>query len=69
MNNPPGKNHPNTRPKHQRTETLRPLVQKYQYRQLPLPEPRLLADQDACAEQNLPDSMKEPCPAPYRDNS
>lgn len=25
--------------KYQRTETLRPLVQKYQYTQLPLPEP------------------------------
>jgi hypothetical protein len=69
MNNLSGKNHQHHRPKHQRTETLRPLVQKYQYRQLPLPEPPPIADQDACLEQTYPDSGKEPCPAPYRENS
>ncbi len=34
------------RAKHQRTETLRPFVQKYQYQQLPLPEPGSLPDEE-----------------------
>ncbi|MCS6993982.1 MAG: hypothetical protein N2117_13835 [Anaerolineales bacterium] len=41
MNNTPNIRNLHHRPpaKHQRIETLRPLVQKYQYTQLPLPEP------------------------------
>jgi|GEM_PF-4407533 len=64
---------PSTRPnlKHHRTETLRPFVQKYQYHQLPLPEPRPLADEDALTPsgQATSDSGKPPCTAPCRENS
>lgn len=57
------------RPKHQQTETLRPFVQKYQYQQLPLPEPCSLAEADASTEQPATDLGKQPCAAPCHKNS
>lgn len=52
-----------SRPKHQRTETLRPFVQKYQYHQLPLPEPHPLIDEGISGEQLNLQSGKESCAA------
>jgi hypothetical protein len=36
-----------SRLKQYRTETMRPFVQKYQYQQLPLPEPRPALDEES----------------------
>lgn len=57
------------RPKHQRTETLRPFIQKYPYQQLPLPELCPLTDADAPTEQPTPDLGNQPCETPCRKNS
>lgn len=62
---PPSRPHP----KQHRTETLRPFVQKYQYHQLPLPEPRPLAGEDVSTEQSNSDSGKEPCATLCHENS
>lgn len=52
-----------SRPKPQRTETLRPFIQKYQYQQLPLPEPHPPVDEGVSGEQPNLQSGKELCAA------
>lgn len=67
MNSMHHKLHPNTRPRarHYRIETLRPLVQKYQYTQLPLPELPPPEEKPAPVEPAISDCESKPCETPF----
>ncbi|PWH18329.1 MAG: hypothetical protein DDG60_00620 [Anaerolineae bacterium] len=51
------------------SETLRPLVQKYQYQQSPPPEMHQTEEKDQPNESTYPNPGSEPCEPPYPENS